>query len=228
MPTFIRAGYWDKAAKSFKGWLNLDDLITTIFTSALSSVVTSDDIDAIQGANSPSGINVFATIGDIPTALSQLSEDATHRIVTDAEKSVWNSKANPTVSNLDIVTTTYTLSTDNDYFTTTESSPVTITVPNHAVTWYSLGTVKTIEQGGVGQIHIVGAGGVTVNAFDSGVYSQGQYACLQLINKSTDVWTLVGGTSVVVATTTTTTTAVPTTTTTTTATPTTTTTTTTP
>lgn len=29
----------------------------------------------------------------IPTRLSQLSEDATHRVVTDAEKSTWNSKS---------------------------------------------------------------------------------------------------------------------------------------
>lgn len=30
----------------------------------------------------------------IPTALSELSEDATHRVVTDAEKAVWNAKSN--------------------------------------------------------------------------------------------------------------------------------------
>lgn len=51
----------------------------------------------------------------IPTQLSQLSEDATHRVVTDTEKSTWNNKSNfdgnynsltnkPTISNS--VTTT--------------------------------------------------------------------------------------------------------------------------
>ena len=30
----------------------------------------------------------------VPTALSQLSQDATHRIVTDTEKSTWNAKSN--------------------------------------------------------------------------------------------------------------------------------------
>ena len=30
----------------------------------------------------------------IPTALSELSEDATHRVVTDAEKAAWNAKSN--------------------------------------------------------------------------------------------------------------------------------------
>jgi hypothetical protein len=28
--------------------------------------------------------------GNIPTALSQLTDDSTHRLTTDAEKSVWN------------------------------------------------------------------------------------------------------------------------------------------
>ena len=35
-----------------------------------------------------------AVIDDIPTALSQLSEDTTHRVVTDTEKSTWNAKSN--------------------------------------------------------------------------------------------------------------------------------------
>jgi hypothetical protein len=30
---------------------------------------------------------------DIPTTLSELSEDSTHRLVTDAEKSAWNAKS---------------------------------------------------------------------------------------------------------------------------------------
>ena len=31
---------------------------------------------------------------DIPTTLSELTDDATHRLVTDTEKSTWNGKAN--------------------------------------------------------------------------------------------------------------------------------------
>lgn len=33
-------------------------------------------------------------IPDVPTKLSQLSQDATHRVVTDAEKETWNAKSN--------------------------------------------------------------------------------------------------------------------------------------
>lgn len=40
--------------------------------------------------------DIVEQINDIavPTALSQLAEDSTHRLVTDAEKSTWNAKAN--------------------------------------------------------------------------------------------------------------------------------------
>lgn len=39
---------------------------------------------------------------NIPTALSELSEDATHRVVTDAEKAAWNAKSNFTGSYNDL------------------------------------------------------------------------------------------------------------------------------
>lgn len=38
--------------------------------------------------------SIFAKKTDVPTALSQLSQDATHRIVTDTEKTAWNNKSN--------------------------------------------------------------------------------------------------------------------------------------
>ena len=38
--------------------------------------------------------NNKADAGDIPTALSDLSDDSTHRLVTDTEKTTWNGKAN--------------------------------------------------------------------------------------------------------------------------------------
>lgn len=54
--------------------------------------------DAITGieAKIPSNAsdsNKMATVNDLPTALSQLSDDTSHRLVTDSEKSGWDSKA---------------------------------------------------------------------------------------------------------------------------------------
>lgn len=40
------------------------------------------------------GIAVKANSSDIPTALSSLTDDSTHRLTTDTEKSTWNAKSN--------------------------------------------------------------------------------------------------------------------------------------
>lgn len=38
-------------------------------------------------------LSSYATKSDVPTALSQLTGDSTHRVVTDAEKTAWNNKS---------------------------------------------------------------------------------------------------------------------------------------
>lgn len=42
MPIFIKTGLWEKASKSFKGWLNLDDLINNVTQSGI------DDVKVVQ------------------------------------------------------------------------------------------------------------------------------------------------------------------------------------
>lgn len=44
--------------------------------------------------NLPSASGTLALTSDIPSALSELSDDSTHRLVTDTEKSTWNAKQN--------------------------------------------------------------------------------------------------------------------------------------
>ena len=53
----------------------------------------------------------FITDGDIPSKLSDLEEDSTHRVVTDAEKASWNSKADVS----DIPTKLSDLTNDSDF-----------------------------------------------------------------------------------------------------------------
>ena len=51
--------------------------------------------NGVDGADGAPGTTTWAGITDkptIPTALADLSDDTTHRIVTDTEKSTWNSK----------------------------------------------------------------------------------------------------------------------------------------
>lgn len=59
--------------------------------------LTSDQVEAIQNATSPSITNVFATIVDVPTTLSELSDDSTHRVVTDIQIGLWTNTKQYTI-----------------------------------------------------------------------------------------------------------------------------------
>lgn len=60
-------------------------------------IATKDDIPSVQqstGTSTTATMSQNAITNAIPTALSQLSEDTTHRVVTDTEKATWNAKSN--------------------------------------------------------------------------------------------------------------------------------------
>lgn len=54
---------------------------------------TDADKAKVASAVQPSGLDDYAKTDDVPTKLSQLTSDSTHRTVTDAEKSTWNGKS---------------------------------------------------------------------------------------------------------------------------------------
>lgn len=54
--------------------------------------------DAYTKTETDTALSGKANTSDIPTALSGLSDDSTHRLVTDAEKGTWNGKANTATS----------------------------------------------------------------------------------------------------------------------------------
>lgn len=58
-----------------------------------------------------------ADASDVPTALSDLTDDATHRLVTDTEKATWNGKANSS----DIPTDLADLTADSTHRTVTDA-----------------------------------------------------------------------------------------------------------
>lgn len=64
--------------------VNISDIIDNLTTN-----VSNKPLSAAQGVVLKQLIDAIV----IPTMLSQLSDDATHRVVTDTEKQVWNSKA---------------------------------------------------------------------------------------------------------------------------------------
>ncbi|MEE1301715.1 MAG: hypothetical protein UHD64_02940 [Bacteroidales bacterium] len=106
----------------------------TINNKALSANIslTASDVNAVPTTRTVNGkalsgnitlsaedVNALPSSTTIPTALADLTEDATHRVVTDAEKTAWNAKSNfsgsyndltnkPTIPSIDgLATTTY-------------------------------------------------------------------------------------------------------------------------
>ena len=65
--------------------VNMSDIINDLTTN-----VGNKPLSAAQGVVLKAMIDAIT----VPTNLSQLSEDATHRVVTDAEKNTWNNKSN--------------------------------------------------------------------------------------------------------------------------------------
>ena len=93
--------------------------------------------------------------------------------------------------------TTYTLvlADAGKYVRCTNESAIALTVPTNASVNYDTGTVITIEQGGAGVITVAGDTDVTVNGYDSGLSTAGQYAVIQLLKTGSDEWTCIGGTT---------------------------------
>lgn len=69
-----------------------------IFTAAertkLAGIEDGAEVNVNADWNATSGDAMILNKPTIPTALSQLSDDSTHRLVTDTEKGIWNSKQN--------------------------------------------------------------------------------------------------------------------------------------
>lgn len=96
-----------------------------------------------------------ATVNDIPTTLSELTEDTTHRLVTDTEKAAWNAKSDFSGSYSDLTdkptipTTLAELTADSTHrlVTDTEKSTWNSMVPKTATSENS-GTTAIIRNNG--------------------------------------------------------------------------------
>lgn len=73
------------------GIVNAADEAATL--TGLNATVT--ELNALDGvtSNVQEQLNAKADSSDVPTALSDLSDDSTHRLVTDTEKTTWNGKS---------------------------------------------------------------------------------------------------------------------------------------
>lgn len=77
---------------------------------------------------------------------------------------------------------------------TTSSSTVTLTLSTAYSAYYRVGERITIIQGGTGRARIVAGSGVTVYSYE-GDYTFGQHAAIEAIKLDTNVWNLIGGTT---------------------------------
>lgn len=93
----------------------------------------------------------------------------------------------------DVAGTTYELSTEdhNKILNFTSASAVTLTVPAGLGLPFTCG----LHQGGVGQVSLQAAVGVTINEIDGLLATEGRYALLALVQMSANVFTLVGRTA---------------------------------
>ena len=73
----------------------------------------------------------------------------------------------------------------------TNAAAVTVTVPANATVAYPLGTTIYVRQVGVGQVTLVGAGGVTLNTPDT-LKTRKQHATITLTKVATDEWDVSG------------------------------------
>lgn len=78
--------WWTVAASSFT-----PEQISQIIE-AVSAQISPEDLGTLSRDQIYNLLNSKANTSDIPTSLSDLNDDATHRTVTDTEKQVWNNK----------------------------------------------------------------------------------------------------------------------------------------
>lgn len=104
---------------------------------------------ATKPSYTASEVGALPNTTKIPGALSDLSEDSTHRVVTDAEKTAWNAKANSS----DIPTKVSQLQNDSGYLTSyTETDPTVpawakaSSKPSYTKSEVGLGNVDNVKQ----------------------------------------------------------------------------------
>jgi hypothetical protein len=93
-----------------------------------------------------------------------------------------------------VTTTTYTLGVNDTgkALLTTNSSPVTITIPADSTYNFSVGQTFVVSQTGTGAVTIAAAVGVTLNSKSSYVNLSGRYAEARLLKTASNTWLLSG------------------------------------
>lgn len=98
--TFTDGTYFDYTVTNSSGSLTPEQIAEIV--TELSNTISAGDLNAYTKTEVNNLLNSKANTSDIPTSLSDLNDDATHRTVTDTEKQTWNSKQEP-ISDLNTI-----------------------------------------------------------------------------------------------------------------------------
>lgn len=103
---------------------------------------------------------------------------------------------NPATSFNQQTGTTYTLvlADDSKGVELSNTSAITLTVPLNSSVAFPIGAQITLVQTNTGQVTVVGAGGVTVNA-TPGLKLRAQWSSATLLQRATNSWLLIGDTT---------------------------------
>lgn len=88
--------------------------------------------------------------------------------------------------------TSFTLSTRERFVRTTSSSPVSIVVPPYSSVPFPPGTVRSVLQGGTGQVTFVAGDGVTINTPETLKIAKRYAAAMVMAAETQNVWDLMG------------------------------------
>ena len=162
-PVFTASAAHDITSSDITAWNGKQDAISDLETIRSNASAGAAKVSNVQADwDASSGLAQILNKPTIPSALSDLTDDSTHRVVTDAEKTAWNGKQNaltfdstPTQNSNNPVTSggVYTLITENELVTSaaindlndrvsdledapafTESDPVFSASPAHGIT----------------------------------------------------------------------------------------------
>lgn len=119
----------------------------TVINNTLAGKANSADLAPVATSGNYNDLSNKPTI---PTALSQLSEDATHRLVTDTEKSTWNGKQEALVSGTNIKTINNESILGNGNITITADAGIRAVTVTSAAQMTISPDVVTVIDGSVG------------------------------------------------------------------------------
>ncbi len=167
-----------------------------ITVGTISSDGTSGILIGTKPDGSQNGLGIFNSGGAIQLKADVLSNIREQQLQDKDGTIALMSDLTSTVSAQAGTSYTVLLADANGVVTCSNSSAVTITIPDDATTAFPTGTCIEFVQLGAGQVTIEGDVGVTINSLDAYRSISGQYGCARIIKTDTDQWVLTGNLAV--------------------------------